>query len=134
VIEVVLIAVALASKPMVRAAESLKGEPVSITCQTEAGSDYAGMAFIDGNQMFLGQYTCEDARKGRGAGMLVFLHELGHNVGFADEREATCFALRNLRPVLRRFYHFNLKHAAAEYRAALVFMHNQWVPDYWCAA
>jgi hypothetical protein len=118
--------------PMQQAADSIKGAPVTVVCNG-AGSAYEGWAYVIGNEVWLGEYACADTETGRGPGMLILLHELGHATGIANERAATCFGLQHLRPVLQRFYGFSARRAQVEYRAAVVFMRAQLDPSYWCA-
>ena len=117
--------------PMQQTADGIVGTPVEIVCNG-AGSAYEGWSYIVGAEVWLGEYACDDAEAGRGPGMLVLLHELGHATGIKDERAATCFALHHIRPVLRHYYGFSTRQIRIEYRAALIFMHEL-DRSYWCA-
>jgi hypothetical protein len=96
---------------------------VEVLQSTETG--FAGYAFVGEPRLWLSPMAYREASRGDGVGMLIFLHEYAHTTGIVVEREANCYALDHMRPVLRRFYGFTKRHAQRSYRDALSYQRYQ---------
>lgn len=103
---------------------------VEILQSTDTG--FAGSAFVGEPKLWLSPMAYREASRGDGVGMLIFLHEYAHTTGIGVERDASCYALDRMRPVLRQFYGFSRKHAQRSYRDALEYQAGQAEP-YRCA-
>ncbi len=86
---------------------------------------YAGSTWVGFNEVWLTRDVLVSAAAGRGIGMLIFLHELGHTSGISDEGLANCYALSHLRPVLRDLYGFTAARAQTEFQVAVNYMHAE---------
>ncbi len=105
-------------------AQSVTGRVIGIH-QRGDDTGYAGSTWVGFNEVWLTRDVIVSAASGRGIGMLVFLHELGHTTGISDEGLANCFALQRLRPVLRDLYGFTAARAEVEFGVAVNYMHAE---------
>ncbi len=105
-------------------AQTVTGHEIQIH-ERVGDTGYAGSAWVGYPAIWLTHDALGEAERGRGIGMLVFLHELGHTSGIDNEATANCFALQRLRPVLRDLYGFTAARAEAEFGVAVNYMHAE---------
>ncbi len=105
-------------------AQNVTGHVIQIH-ERVGDTGYAGSAWVGYPAIWLTHDALGEAERGRGIGMLVFLHELGHTTGIDNEGLANCFALQRLRPVLRDLYGFTAARAETEFGVAVNYMHAE---------
>ncbi len=105
-------------------AQSVTGREITVH-ERVGDTGYAGSAWVGYPAVWLTHDALGEAERGRGIGMLVFLHELGHTTGIDNEGLANCYALQHLRPVLKDLYGFTQARAELEYQVAVGYMHAE---------
>lgn len=105
------------------------GHPVQVTVTQET---MVGHAILGQPHIWIGQQAARDARHGGAIGLLTFLHELGHTLGYGATPEthyqADCYALAHFKPVLRRFWHLRPREIQQRYRDALWYVQHSATP------
>ncbi len=105
-------------------AASVTGREIQVHLRV-GDTGYGGSAWVGYPAIWLTHDALGEAARGRGIGMLVFLHELGHTTGIDNEGLANCFALQRLRPVLRDLYGFTASRAEVEFGVSVDYMRSQ---------
>lgn len=93
------------------------GQPIEISPTADSWLGGHASIYVPG-RIWVGATTLEAAGRGDPLALEVVLHEVGHTIGIANERQAGCFALRKLPGALRLFFGRSWRGAMVGYQRA----------------